>query len=412
MQASLLLYELRQAEFTNLLYFTQGRSLTNDLAEQTELRFKQSQAMAEYYNQGLSHGKWNGFQTQPYIGYGDVARYGADAAWQQPQIDNEAIADAIYPGVKHNTPRAGKIMGVAIDGSDRVWPDAPISATLPRFSRFQRQPAQYIEVFNRGNTAFAYSIKSPVPWLSATPSSGQLDKQVRCLVAVDWTKAPRGTTHVPLTVSGPNGSKVTVEAIVENPNVVATELKGFVESNGYVSMHAEHYARAIDAAPITWKLLTDIGRTSSGMTPFPPTAKSQTPGGNGPHLEYDLYLFTAGTVQVWAYLSPRNNVLHGEGIRHAVSLDDEPPQVVNTDQATGALPMNRSWGRNTADNVTRTATAHIVSRAGQHVLKFWMVDPTVILQQLVVDTGGLKPSYLGPPESFNNALDSGDKAQN
>jgi hypothetical protein len=62
--------------------------------------------------------------------------------------------------------------------------------------------------------------------------------------------------------------------------------------------------------------------------------------------------------------------------------------------------MNRSWERNTSDNVNLTSTEHHVEKPGAHVLKLWAIDPTVVVQKIVVDTGGLAPSYLGPPESF------------
>jgi hypothetical protein len=42
---------------------------------------------------------------------------------------------------------------------------------------------------------------------------------------------------------------------------------------------------------------------------------------------------------------------------------------------------------------------HNLSKAGYHTLKIWMVDPAAVLNKIVVDLGGLKPSYLGPPMS-------------
>jgi hypothetical protein len=136
------------------------------------------------------------------------------------------------------------------------------------------------------------------------------------------------------------------------------------------------------------------------MTPLPVTAPSPAAGA-GPRLEYDMTLFTAGEVRVWAYVSPRNAVLAGYGPRYAVSLDGEPPQVVNITTASGSddAGTDPAWGRNVSDNVNRTVTTHVVAAPGRHVLRIWMIDPTVVVQKLVVDTGGLRPSYLGPPES-------------
>jgi hypothetical protein len=107
-------------------------------------------------------------------------------------------------------------------------------------------------------------------------------------------------------------------------------------------------------------------------------------------------------VKVWVYLSPRNPVLDPAGLRYAISVDDGTPQVVNVTRATGAddTSMNRQWERNTSDNVNRTVTTHGISTPGRHTVKFWMVDPTVVVQKIVIDTGGLPHSYFGPPESM------------
>src|SRR5262249_35336364 len=154
------------------------------------------------------------------------------------------------------------------------------------------------------------------PWVTVDPSSGTLDdttKEVRALVSVDWAQAPMGTTNVDIAVAG-NGTTVTVKAIVDQL-VAPTAPNAFVEANGYVSMEAEHFTRKVEAPGLSWQLIPDIGRIVSGLTPFPPTAARQTPGGNTPRLEYDMHLFSSGpTVTAWVYLSPRNNVLHSDGL--------------------------------------------------------------------------------------------------
>lgn len=397
------LYALRLAEFTNIHYAGQGRALTNDLADTTDARFAEDQAMSDYYNNRLAGGKWKGFQTQPKIGYGDKERYGPDAGWQQPQTPNHvALPDEVFPAVQRIELPDRAEMGVGIDGSDAWWPHAEEPAVLPAFSPYQTRPDQYIEVFNRGSRPFGYLIEPSVPWVRVEKGRGRVEKQVRATVRVDWSRAPKGTTEVPITVTGPGGTSVEVRAVVENPRLPRRARRGFIEAGGYVSVEAAHFTRAVGAYGVRWEVVPGIGRTGSGVTPFPVTAPSRKPGGRGPHLQYELTLVTAGEVEVLAYLSPRNNVLPTEGLRYAVSFDDDTPQTVDIIAATGSddTRMNRQWARNTSDNTNLTVTRHTVARPGRHLLKLWMVDPTVVVQKLVVDTGGLEPSYLGPPESL------------
>ena len=63
------------------------------------------------------------------------------------------------------------------------------------------------------------------------------------------------------------------------------------------------------------------------MTIFPVTAPSVTPPRNSPCLEYKMYLFDPGKIEVEAMISPTLNFVPGRGLRFAISFDDQPPQI-------------------------------------------------------------------------------------
>lgn len=53
------------------------------------------------------------------------------------------------------------------------------------------------------------------------------------------------------------------------------------------------------------------------------------------------------------------------------------------------------------DGVERLTATVTVAEAGEHVLRIFMVDPAIAVDQIVIDTGGLPATYLAPPESYH-----------
>lgn len=175
----------------------------------------------------------------------------------------------------------------------------------------------------------------------------------------------------------------------------------FTEFNRYVSIDAAHFTTAVNSAAIHWQVLPDHGRTGSAITPFPVTAKVQVPGGNAPHVAYEFYTSSDGAFSISAYFSPTLNFHSTEtGLQYAISVDDETPQIIsinNDDKATEG-GINYKW---VGDNIIIKNSRHNISKPGKHTLKYWVVNPGVVLQKLVLNFGGVKPSYLGPPETIN-----------
>ena len=115
-----------------------------------------------------------------------------------------------------------------------------------------------------------------------------------------------------------------------------------------------------------------------------------------------MYLFDPHEVRVESILSPTLNFISGQALRYALSFDDQPPQIVTAVPENYAVgDAGNDWQRSVSDSVRKVKTNFTLSGTGYHTLKFWRMDAGVVLQKLVVDLGGVKPSFLGPPESYH-----------
>jgi Glycosyl hydrolase family 115/Gylcosyl hydrolase family 115 C-terminal domain len=172
------------------------------------------------------------------------------------------------------------------------------------------------------------------------------------------------------------------------------------EHNKYISIEAAHFTRAVTTPGINWQLLPDHGRTGDAVTAFPVTAPEQKPAGNTPHLEYEFYTMSNGAFTVNAYFSPTLNFYNSEnGLQYAISIDNETPQIISINKED-KNSISGIWNKWVGENIIIKKSEHKILTEGKHTIKYWMVNSGVVLQKLVLDFGGVKPSYLGPPETI------------
>lgn len=172
----------------------------------------------------------------------------------------------------------------------------------------------------------------------------------------------------------------------------AVKEKVFQEKNGYVSIEAENFARMNNSDRIYWEVIPDFGKTKSGVTTFPQNAYPKTD--ENVYLEYDINFESKGEFDVQLLLAPTLNYNHNKGLRYQISFDGQTPQIINFNgHYKGEL------GRWQSEHIIKSMTKHQISQPGKHTLRFRVLEPGIVLQKILINTGGLKPSYLGAPES-------------
>lgn len=381
LKASRAVFELNRAVAMNQLHAQQGRASTNYWAERVKYWFDTDANLTAQYH-SLGNGRWNHMMSQPHIGF---------TYWRNPPAN-------LMPVVSVASPMPVADMGVAAEGSKLSWPISEYRGEQLKLDTFHPhgQQQRQIEVFNKGSAAFEFSAKASADWVTLSQSQGAVKTEQRIAVSIDWRKAQTGLNQAEVYIQGTGwgGAKVQVSAF--KPAVAATT--GFVEADGYIALDAASAKAGGNTAEAGWQRLEGFGHSAAAMVAL--TERDYQPDEanicQAPYLEYPLYFHSTGQVMLHSKVAPTLQLLPGRKLRFAVALDDAQPVIVDT------LPDSSepAWQHAVLDSSRTITTPLHITHSGAHRLRIYLLDPAVVLHKLLLDTGGLQPSYLGPPQSL------------
>ncbi|KAG6914160.1 hypothetical protein DXG01_002012, partial [Tephrocybe rancida] len=394
----------------NNLRASQARLSTNDLADQAVEYFEGDYDIETQYHT-LLDGKWDHMMDQTHLGY---------YYWQQPMTNSMPAVNR----VQSKKQALAGVMRIIPEGTNGAWPGdnpfqcaqgygcGPPSVTLDPYSPFGNA---YVDVSAGGPAPFTFTAASSASWVSISTAQGSISPkkpEQRVFLSVkDWKALSAGANTATVTFTATSDKysplKVALTFTANKPVDLPSDFKGFVEGSGAISIEAAHATRNNAVNGVAWKEIPAYGRTLSGVTTLPRDAANDAsfPAGSGPSLEYDFYSFNSisnsGNISVTAYVSPSWNA-GDRPLAFAVQLDGGAAQTQTffPNPAPGGVPA--AWNGPdgfVANSIISVVTPFTGVQAGKHTLKILAIEPAVVLQKIVINTGGVVPSYLGPPES-------------
>src|SRR5690554_3909921 len=288
----------------------------NQLAEEIRACMQQDQELVEEYHR-MEDGKWYNMGLSEHIGF---------IHWNEDECMNPILMQVI--------PARKSRLIVSVDGTTQHSEGSGWHVNKLYLRDF-RQPDITKASFTISSVSgldAPYEITCQAPWLSCSSYKGILDgknKTVeKIIVAIDRSKM-NNETEADIKVKIPSGV-CTIIVDAGQPEVSGLPEKTFVDTNGYISIEAEHYSAKYDigengeAIKITgakkdrdeeteaqrkgagFQVIEGYGKTLSAVKVFP-TTRYFTPG-QGPSLEYRFVVNETGTYVVELYMQPTNPV--------------------------------------------------------------------------------------------------------
>ena len=172
-----------------------------------------------------------------------------------------------------------------------------------------------------------------------------------------------------------------------------------------------------------WTVLWGLGRGDGCMGAY--DVMKEYPNGNGPQLEYDIDLAEEGKIAIG--ILPTQDIMPARGLRLGVQIDEQPMQTIDARQG-----LHDEFGEYTKQNLAQSKVlkplpphnnlllsgwkdGHKMLRRdevfdnirwlevkfdatpGKHKLKLILIDPEIVVEQIVVNPDNNRYSYFGTP---------------
>ncbi|WP_347840146.1 glycosyl hydrolase 115 family protein [uncultured Draconibacterium sp.] len=379
--------EMYVAAGKNKYYAERGAVSANYYAQKVKELFDKDAELTQRFHEH-ANGKWNHMMSQTHIGY---------TSWNHPPLNT-------MPAVSYVQVDKPAELGYLLEyGKKPRWgwldveADWSFSNKMPVFDAINKQN-YYIDIINKGEEKLSYSLHANEDWIILSKTQGTIQFNEKIYVSIDWDRAPIGEISGSIKISGA-GSEYLVEVPVFNQ---LTEVSGFVENSGVIAFEAVNYSKKFDSKEIYWTEVPNLGRTASSLIVEPVNAERVELDENSPHVVYDFTVFEAGDITVETFLSPTQDFRKEDGLRFAISIDDEEPQIINMNEGEEKPDWQYAgwWTKSVGDHIKIKTSKHRLEKPGKHTLKIWMIDPGIVFQKYEINTGAKKYSYLGAPESL------------
>jgi hypothetical protein len=290
-------------------------------------------------------------------------------------------------------------MGIFTEGYEsRVLIDG--HPKLPWFSSVSKK-SYFFEIYNKGQDAFAYTIRPSHDWIRLSKVSGSCKTEERIQVDIDYDHlSAQDSGEICsgfIEIDGGNHTeKIDVFVFLADKQAESELENRFVEDNGSIAIPAENFHRKSDGPGYGWELTEDLGVTGMALGVYPFTAEPVEHEWDmeekSAWAEYDFYCYNSGWVDLYSLSLPTHPINSQRHCLYGISIDDSPPAIVDFQTKW----RSEKWKQNVQRNSAVEKTRHYIDKPGPHTLRIWMIDTGVFLDKLIIDFGGKQDSYLGP----------------